>query len=33
MGYLKWKLLCLNILLQGPWALTGKGLSQKGHFH
>lgn len=32
-GHLKWNFLFLNILLQGPWALAGKGLSQKGHVH
>lgn len=30
-GHLKWNFLFLNILLQGPWALVGKGLFQKGH--
>lgn len=32
-GHLKWNFLFLNILLQGPWALAGKGLSHKGHVH
>lgn len=32
-GHLKWNFLFLNILLQGPWALAGKGLSQKRHIH
>lgn len=32
-GHLKWNFLFLNILLQGLWALAGKGLSEKGHVH